>query len=178
MNNIKVTKAIQFAMQKHAGQKRKASGMPYVVHLHGTALLMQAFKKSKNLTDLVCAAYLHDVLEDTDCTYEELEQEFGALVASLVKEVTNNKKAMKIAGSKADYLISKLKSCSSYALTLKLCDRLDNISSNPTRNTIEETIKIIASLINNRELSETQKHIMWRISTIIEQDYLQYQIKT
>lgn len=172
MDEQKVIRAIQFALQKHAGQERKASGMPYIVHLHGTALLMRAFKKSKNITDLMCAAYLHDVLEDTDCTEAELERKFGPLVASIVKEVTNDEDAIRLAGGKVAYLSNKLKTCSSYALTLKLCDRLDNVSSNPTPKTIHETIDILHNLIEHRKLSKTQTHIVHRIAQVVDDPFL------
>jgi hypothetical protein len=55
-----LAKAITFAQEKHEGQRRKATGLPYITHLAGVALLVKLFKRSKNLEALVCAAYLHD----------------------------------------------------------------------------------------------------------------------
>jgi (p)ppGpp synthase/HD superfamily hydrolase len=169
MNETKVLQAISFAMEKHSKQVRKASGMPYIVHLHGTALLLRAFKESKNLTDLVCAGYLHDVLEDTDCTHGELQDVFGPLVASIVREVTNNKEEIEgvHGGNKCLYLIEKMLSMSSYALTLKLCDRLDNVASQPTKVTETETRLIVKQLLFLRKLSTTQKAIIQRIQQVV-----------
>lgn len=170
MNNTPlVLKAIAFAHKKHGEQKRKKSGLPYVVHLHGVALLMQIFKRSKHLVELICAAYLHDILEDTNTTLAELREEFGDFIAFLVWEVTNDKEEIKrdFAGSKIEYLKHKLLHCSSYALTLKLCDRLDNITSQPTSKVQAETKELLDYISVNRRLSRTQETLVERIRALL-----------
>lgn len=79
-----IGKAYQFALRAHAGQKR-ISGEPYIIHPLGVAYILADLE-----LDLITiiAALLHDVLEDTPYQYEEIEEEFGEEVASLVDGVT------------------------------------------------------------------------------------------
>lgn len=79
-----ISKAYQFALRAHAGQKR-ISGEPYIIHPLGVAYILADLE-----LDLITiiAALLHDVLEDTPYQYEEIEEEFGEEVASLVDGVT------------------------------------------------------------------------------------------
>lgn len=162
-----LAKAIDFAQQKHANQKRKATRLPYITHLSGVATLVKVFKKSKNIEELVCAGYLHDILEDTDTTEDELLALFGPLVTSLVVEVTNDKEEIKRLG-KSKYLQDKMLNMSSYALTLKLCDRLHNVSDSPSKKTLEETRGIIDYLICLRPLNKTQSDLVNRIMVILD----------
>jgi guanosine-3',5'-bis(diphosphate) 3'-pyrophosphohydrolase len=154
-----LAKAITFAQEKHEGQKRKATGLPYITHLAGVALLVKLFKRSKNLEALVCAAYLHDILEDTDTSLKELEDDFGPMVASLVGELTSDKEEIAKVG-KTKYLEFKMLKMSNYALTLKLCDRLHNVSDGPTQKTLKETRDIVRSLTANRDLTNSQQKIV------------------
>ena len=62
---------------------------------------------------------MHDTLEDTPCSYIEIETEFGPLVASVVMELTSDEEAIKKIG-KNEYLKEKMLNMSKYALTLKL----------------------------------------------------------
>ena len=160
-----LAKAISFAQQKHANQKRKSSGLPYITHLAGVATLITVFKKSKNLEALVCAGYLHDTLEDTDTTEEELLKEFGPLICSLVVELTNKSDITR--ETKLSYLKRKMLDMSNYALTIKLCDRLHNLSDNPTLKTVEETEHLMGYLVNERTLTKTQTMIVNRIDTLL-----------
>ena len=163
--------AKEFASKKHQGQKRK-TGEDYITHPIAVAEILFKYKKSLHIDRLMAAAYLHDVLEDTDTTYYELISVFGYDVASIVKELTNNENMKKALG-KATYLSYKLKEMSSWALTIKLCDRLHNVSSlNGTsesfkRNCIEETIIIINYICQNRKLSQTHKVIIRDINIAI-----------
>ncbi len=81
----KVKKAYQYACRFHAGQVRK-SGEAYIIHPINVAYTL-AVKGADEAT--LCACLLHDVLEDTSCTYEELASAFGEEVADLVNGVTN-----------------------------------------------------------------------------------------
>jgi len=159
-----LAEAITLAADKHRHQVRKVSGLPYITHLSGVALLVKTFKKSKNLESLVCAAYLHDTLEDTDTTYEELESKFGPMVAGLVKELTNEP----YQGPKWEYLARKMVKMSSYALTLKLCDRLQNLLDFPSKETVDETIDIMGYLLPKRVINKTQQAIVTKIFEITD----------
>lgn len=158
-------KAIVFATEKHAGQFRKGSGLPYITHPLSVANIVSSFKRSKKLDQLVAAAILHDTLEDTHTTFKELTRVFTPLIASLVLELTSNKEEINSIG-KTEYMKKKFCGMSSYALTLKLCDRLHNVSDNATDKTRVETTAILTHLKKNRKLSMTQKRL---VNTIFRQ---------
>jgi len=79
-----IEKAYRFADQKHAGQFRK-SGDPYISHCIGVAQILATLGAGPKT---ICAGFLHDTIEDTPTTREEVEKEFGAEVANLVEALT------------------------------------------------------------------------------------------
>ncbi|MBO5414286.1 MAG: bifunctional (p)ppGpp synthetase/guanosine-3',5'-bis(diphosphate) 3'-pyrophosphohydrolase [Bacilli bacterium] len=170
--NIK-DKALEFATEKHKGQIRKgADKKEYINHPINVANLVQKYKESHNIDVLVAAAYLHDTLEDTDTTYYELVENFGVEVASLVSELTTNKD-MKNGLGKDKYLAYKLKKMTSWALIIKLCDRLDNVSDLYSvddtfrKKYVNETIFILNYIVDNRELSQPHLNVIKDITSII-----------
>ncbi len=156
--------AKKYATEKHKSQKRK-NGDDYIIHPVAVAKLVKKYKNSHNIDNLVAAAYLHDVLEDTNASYYELVEVFGCDIANLVKEVTTNKKVKNILG-KDKYLACKLKYMTDWALVIKLCDRLHNVlglnlcDKKFKERYIKETFFIINYLVKNRELSDTHKRII------------------
>jgi (p)ppGpp synthase/HD superfamily hydrolase len=167
MNNDLCIRAKEFAIKKHKGQLRK-DGTPYVNHPIRVADIIVKFKESHKIDELIAAAYLHDTLEDTETGIPELRENFGELVTLLVVELTSDKFASKMLG-KAEYLSKKLsneKTLDSWALVIKLADRLDNVSD---LNTAEksfairykkETEGILKVLEEKRKLSETHKNLI------------------
>jgi (p)ppGpp synthase/HD superfamily hydrolase len=88
---VAVARALDFAARKHSKQRRKGeAGEPYVNHLAEVARLVAEATGGKD-TVAVLAALLHDAIEDTPTTREELEAEFGREVADIVAEVTDDK---------------------------------------------------------------------------------------
>ena len=84
-----ILKAASFAAHKHRNQRRKdADASPYINHPLGLARVLS---EEGGITDpaTICAALLHDTIEDTDTTPEELELEFGTEIRALVQEVTD-----------------------------------------------------------------------------------------
>lgn len=81
-------KAYEFAKKAHSGQFR-SSGEPYVTHLTAVADLLKQLNADE---ETLVAALLHDTVEDTPITYEDLKKEFGATVAKLVEGVTKVQK--------------------------------------------------------------------------------------
>ncbi len=163
----KVYSALEFATRMHKGKMRKGNNpKEYITHPINVAKLVNKYKgNSSNINELTAAAYLHDTIEDTDATYYELLENFGPLVASLVMEVTSNKEMQHLLGKNV-YLSLKMLSMTSYALTLKLCDRLDNImglddvDAEFREKYINETIYIVNELLRKRELNVTQLKII------------------
>ena len=156
-----VIKAIAFASEKHKGQERRDTGLPYITHPIIVMELVQKYKgDSKHIQELKCAALLHDILEDTECTYQEIEREFGPLVASIVMELTSDEVRLKELG-KNEYIKQKMLKMSLYAFTLKLLDRLSNIMDKPRGGYINKTLNMMAFLLKEREeLTEIQKSII------------------
>lgn len=122
-----IAKALDFAARKHAGQKRKGSGdQPYLNHLAEVALLVSQATGGDD-GELIAAALLHDVVEDQDVTIEELSSGFGPDVASLVREVTDDK-SMPTAERKRRQIESTPHK-SERAQLLKIADKLSNLGS-------------------------------------------------
>ena len=118
---------IDFIKIKHEGQYRKFSLCPYYVHPIRVASMVYKYKDSHKIDELVIASLCHDLLEDTPTTEKEIEEMFGWQVLSLVQGLTTNKEECEKIG-KANYLSNKMINMSSWALVIKLCDRLDNVS--------------------------------------------------
>lgn len=85
---LRAISARDFAAGAHAGvgQIRKYTGEPYITHPERVAALVELYGGNE---DQICAAYLHDVVEDTKATLEDIKREFGKKVASLVDQVTD-----------------------------------------------------------------------------------------
>ena len=165
---MKIIKAITFASEKHKNQIRRGTKLPYVTHPIIVSEFVRKYKgNSKNITDLVCASLLHDVLEDTDTSKEELEQNFGKLVASLVIDLTSDKTEMKKYNSKNEYLIEKMINMSSYALVIKLCDRLSNILDNPTKNYLQDTKIMVKEIENKITLTKTAQKVIKEMKKVL-----------
>ncbi len=79
-----IEKAYRFAEKKHEGQFRK-SGDPYISHCIGVAMIIAQLQAGPQT---ICAGFLHDTIEDTDTTKEEIEQNFGKEVADMVEALT------------------------------------------------------------------------------------------
>ena len=163
-----IEKAEAFAQIKHKGQKRRFEKKPYFVHPQRVAHILKQFKVSTRIEELVCAAYLHDTLEDTDTTYKEIATEFNPFIAKLVLELTSDESGVASLG-KSKYLLNKMVSMSNYALVLKLADRMDNVNrihwtSEKFKNKyIAETKFIIDGLKKERALTGTHKKMIREI---------------
>ena len=85
-----VSEAIAFAVKAHDGMRRKGSESPYILHPMEAAVIVGTMTTDQNL---IAAAALHDVVEDTDISIEEIEANFGKRVRELVGAETENKRA-------------------------------------------------------------------------------------
>lgn len=166
-NELITNKALEFAREKHKGQIRKNNTpVEYITHPINVANLVKKYANNAvNIDDLVSSAYLHDTLEDTNTTYEELICNFGNIISNLVKELTNNDVLKKEMG-KTKYLSMKMANMSEDALIIKLCDRLDNVSSLYDTNKafidkyLRETISILNYIINSGNLNTIHLNII------------------
>lgn len=121
----RILSAASFAAEKHAQQKRKGqNGEPYFNHLLEVAGLIAASSPDLDV-ELIMAAFLHDTVEDTGVTSQELEQRFGKDVADLVAEVTDDKSLPKEVRKQLQVEYTPEKS--PRAQTLKLADKISNL---------------------------------------------------
>ena len=85
-----VSEAIIFAVRAHDGMRRKKSDAPYILHPMEAAVIVGTMSDDQ---ELIAAAALHDVVEDTDITIEEIEEKFGKRIKELVASETEDKRA-------------------------------------------------------------------------------------
>jgi guanosine-3',5'-bis(diphosphate) 3'-pyrophosphohydrolase len=122
-----ILRAAQFAAEKHASQKRKGQAEePYINHVIEVALLIATSSDALD-SNLVCAGLLHDTIEDTATTDEEIREHFGADVAGLVAEVTDNKSLPKEVRKALQIENAPHKSVR--AQVIKLADKISNLRS-------------------------------------------------
>lgn len=131
MQTDRIKKAMELALKSHGDQKY--GRCPYSKHLNDVVNCVERFGfKSENalkdsfVEDLICAAWLHDSVEDTELTCEEIEKEIGASVADIVGRVTDEdgetreeKKAKTYPKIRGNF----------GATVVKLADRISNIES-------------------------------------------------
>ncbi len=129
-------KALEFAAEKHRYQKRKDDlKSAYINHPIQAATLLWEVGKIKDI-DVLTAGLLHDCLEDTATTDEELRQSFGPLVLALVKEVSDDKSLSKEERKRLQLLHAP--TLSHNAKCIKLADKICNvhdIRENPPSST-------------------------------------------
>lgn len=119
-----IKQAAEFAELAHKGAFRKGTAIPYITHPLETAVIVSTLTSDP---DLIAAALLHDTLEDTETTYEDLESRFGTRVADLVAEESEDKsKSWK---ERKSQTIAHLEHAGREIKILTLADKLSNIRS-------------------------------------------------
>ncbi|MCI6560855.1 MAG: bifunctional (p)ppGpp synthetase/guanosine-3',5'-bis(diphosphate) 3'-pyrophosphohydrolase [Ruminococcus sp.] len=148
----KIVTAYEFAAKAHKGQKR-SSGQDYIIHPLAVSYILLELGMD---TDTICAAMLHDVVEDTPVTLDEVKKRFGQDVAMLVDGVTKlNKIPMFNREEQQAENVRKILLAMSQdirVMIIKLCDRLHNMRTlkyrpiEKQRNTALETMNIYAPI--------------------------------
>ncbi|EPG3568351.1 HD domain-containing protein [Providencia rettgeri] len=130
-NNDLVKKALTFATDYHQGQKRKYTNEDYINHPIEVSKLVARLSLSTN--EMIAAAVLHDVVEDTSATIEDIKAKFGFHVAYLVSGLTNIKfehKTKLNRNSRYGMNAAKLFFLNDYEIyTVKIADIINNISN-------------------------------------------------
>ena len=170
----KIEKAYDLARNAHADQKR-ATGEPYIIHPVAAALTVVNLGMD---TDTVCAALLHDVVEDTSVTLEEIRKEFGDDVATMVDGVTKLSKIKFVSKEEAQaenvrkMMIAMAKDVR--VIIVKLADRLHNmrtIDAKPMekqRKTAHETMEIYAPLAHRLGIRPIMEELEDRCIRILD----------
>jgi (p)ppGpp synthase/HD superfamily hydrolase len=125
MNETFILKAAQFSSLKHRDQKRKdRAASPYINHPISVALVISEIGNI-NDPEILAAALLHDTLEDTETSPEELKATFGEKVCRMVEEVTDNKALSK--AERKQRQIQHAAKLSQDAVLIKLGDKISNV---------------------------------------------------
>ena len=120
-----ILKALHFAATRHRDQRRKdVEASPYINHPIEVAELLASEGGVTNLLTLQ-GAILHDTIEDTNTTREELEAEFGAEVRRIVEEVTDDKRLPKAERKRLQ--IEHAPHLSEHARQIKIADKISNV---------------------------------------------------
>ena len=117
-----IEEAAAFAAQAHHGTFRKGTQIPYITHPMEAALIVSGFTDDP---EMIAAALLHDVVEDTGVTEEEIRERFGSRVACLVANETEDK--TKCWRERKGATIQHLKSAPREIKILALGDKLSNM---------------------------------------------------
>jgi hypothetical protein len=120
-----IDKAIIFATKAHENQVRKGTDIPYITHPFGVGMLLMQFECSE---EVIAAGLLHDTLEDTATTLEEIEKQFGADVARLVVGASEPNKNLAWEDRKTHTLLA-LKVASLSQRMVICADKLHNVRS-------------------------------------------------
>jgi GTP pyrophosphokinase/guanosine-3',5'-bis(diphosphate) 3'-pyrophosphohydrolase len=162
-----IVKALEFAIKAHDGQARK-SGEPYIVHPILVSSIVAYFNGDK---EMIIAALLHDVVEDTEYTLEYVEEHFGDKVAHLVNGLTKiteiredeltasdvDEKLITSALSFRKMLVHSIKDIR--VIVIKLCDRmhnlltLDALKPNKQKRIAEETLVVYSPMAHRLGMS-------------------------
>ena len=164
----KIRRAFVFSSGVHKEQRRK-SGEPYIIHPVEVAFILAELRMD---ADSICAALLHDTVEDTDTSFEDVSDEFGPTVATLVDGVTKISKieVESLTESQASTLRKMLIAMSKdiRVIVIKLADRLHNMrtlmSLKEDRRIFKakETMEIYAPLANRLGISS----IKWELEDL------------
>lgn len=161
-----ITKAFNFARQAHKGVRR-LSGEPYI--MHPIAVAQIACEEMGLGSTSICSALLHDVVEDTDYTVEDIENIFGPKIAQIVNGLT--KISGGIFGDRASAQAENFKkllltmSDDIRVILIKICDRLHNmrtLQSQPANKQYKiagETLYIYAPLANRLGLNKIKTEL-------------------
>jgi GTP diphosphokinase / guanosine-3',5'-bis(diphosphate) 3'-diphosphatase len=123
----RVLDALAFAAERHRDQRRKgAEGTPAINHLIEVARLLAGVGGIRDPV-VLCAAVLHDILEDTGTTPDELEERFGARVRRVVEEVTDQPAADREERRRSQ--VARALNLSREAQLVKIADKISNVAS-------------------------------------------------
>lgn len=168
-NTSKIIKALKVAEEAHKGQIRK-SGEPYIIHPLCVSMILLDLGMD---TDTICAGLLHDVVEDTEMTLDDIRKEFGCKVAELVDSVTKIGQLPNIKNplTKDEQLAENVRKMvfatarDVRVIIVKLADRLHNMrtlehrSPNGQLRTARETMNIFVPIAHRLGIYTIQNEL-------------------
>ncbi len=124
-----LTKSLMLAAHYHAQQKRKSDGSPYINHLVEVIDILVNIANVQDENEL-CAAVLHDCLEDTEIAKKQIADEFGSSVLGMVEALTDDE-TLSLTSRRA-YTLEQLPNKSASVHRIKLADICSNVSAIPS----------------------------------------------
>ena len=167
-----ITRAFNYANEKHAGQVRK-SGEPYINHCLSVAYILATYQSAPAT---IAAGFLHDTLEDCGVSYQEIKTLFNDDVAEIVQAVTKIKNLPNVsleetsASTHRKLILAMAKDIR--AVIVKLCDRLHNmrtlqyVKPHKQIETSKETLEVYAPLAHRLGMSNLKNELENRRSEI------------
>jgi len=166
LNSATLNKAYNFALEAHQNQKRE-EGVPYIIHPVAVAKILTELKLD---SATITTGLLHDTIEDTKVTYENVKKEFGEEVANLVEGVTkiSELETKASSASKAENFRKLILATSKdiRVLLVKLADRLHNMRTiqfvkdkNKTIRKAKETMEIYAPLADRMGMNRIRDEL-------------------
>lgn len=164
-----VREAAEFAEKAHRGAFRKGSAIPYITHPLETAVITAMMSESE---ELIAAAVLHDTIEDAGVSYEEIKEHFGAHVAELVAEESEDKSKTWL--ERKGCTIEHLRSACREIKILTLADKLSNL-----RCTARDYLLVGEQIWQRFNVKEKEMHA-WYYTSMVEllselKEYPEYQ---
>jgi guanosine-3',5'-bis(diphosphate) 3'-pyrophosphohydrolase len=148
-----ILSALQFSAEKHKDQRRKgASAAPYINHLIQVAEILWTVGKVRDVTLLV-GSILHDTIEDTDTTPEEIRSKFGEDVLALVLEVTDDRSLPQKQRKQLQVETAPYKTPN--AKLLKIADKISNVQD------------IITSPPKDWSLERKREYLLWTEKVVV-----------
>ncbi len=152
----KILKAAEFANEAHKHQKRKSTDLPYITHPLSVGLILSKFGAEE---DEIIAGLLHDVIEDTEYTYEDIKNEFGQKIADIVLQLSEEKELPWEERKKQH--IDHLKEADISTKRVALADKLANLYS------IKHELKEYGENLWNR-FSRGKEQQKWYYTSMVE----------
>src|SRR5574344_98277 len=161
-----IKKAYNYALEAHFGQKR-LTGEDYITHPIAVATILTGIKADK---ETICAGLLHDVLEDTDVTNEEMTASFGAEITNLVEGVTKINNITFKGGATEASIANQRKILVGLTedvrvIIVKLADRLDNMRTlwvhpeEKQKQKARETLDILVPIAHRLGMNEIKSEL-------------------
>lgn len=152
-----IENAIIFASKAHKNQTRKGSGIPYITHPFAVGMLLQ---KANCSEEVIAAGILHDTLEDTETTFEDLTETFGIRVANLVLAASEKDKSLPWEIRK-QHTINSVKDATLEEIQVIVADKLHNLRS--VRNDLQLSGDIVWQRFNRGKSDQN-----WYYASIVK----------
>lgn len=165
-----VLEAIQFATERHKNQTY-GHGIPYLKHLMDVAFILEHYFPFQE--ELVTAGILHDILEDTETTYQELVHHFGKRIAGVVQKVTNPTTDQgRILSRKEKHRIQyPIIAKDASARVVKLADRIANVYAGSKKDMYRAEQPFFKEMLYPASVHSSSELSMWKyLETLLERD--------